>query len=137
MRKTETDNTMCTIGERVKRIRRASNKKLTQAQFGKIVGLSQAAVARLENGRLKRIEMNTVLLIANTFGVSVDYLLGREVSTMPAKESQVSDKGRRYADVLEEIRRMNDEDRAFIEGIIVGLKNRRAAVPPAPSREGM
>lgn len=63
-------------GERLKILRK--EKKLTQAQLGKILNISDAAINRYEKG-LRQPDTITLNKIAEFFDVSVDYLLNRTV----------------------------------------------------------
>ena len=52
------------------------------------LGISAPSVANWERGKTKPTRENTIRL-ADLYGVSVDYLLGRTDATSPAEESQV------------------------------------------------
>ena len=52
-------------------------KGLTQKDLGKILGVSDGAVANYENGK-REPNLETVLRLADLFGVTTDWLLGRE-----------------------------------------------------------
>lgn len=60
---------------RIKELR--VEKKITQSQLAKILGVNQTAVGKYERGDL---EPNIQILnnLADFFGVSIDYILGRE-----------------------------------------------------------
>ena len=63
------------FGERIKRIR--ENKKLTQREFAQMVGVTAATVNSWEkSGKFPSVDM--AAKIADTFGVSLDWLCGRE-----------------------------------------------------------
>lgn len=55
-------------------------KKLSQSALAEIVGMSQATVASWENGTRKP-DVETVSYLADYFGVTVDYLMGRDEPT--------------------------------------------------------
>lgn len=63
------------LGQRLKTLREA--KRLTQRELGDMVGVSDSAVGQWENDRR---EPSVIILVklAQIFGVSVDYLLGRK-----------------------------------------------------------
>ena len=63
------------IGERLKELRK--NAKISQEKLGKLVNVSQQAVAKWENN-VAEPDQKTLLKIAEFFNVSTDYLLGRE-----------------------------------------------------------
>ena len=63
---------MKSIGERIKEIRKESG--LSQQMFGKVLAVSQDTVSLWENGRsLPTAEF--LIAMAQSFGVSVDYIL--------------------------------------------------------------
>ncbi|MCC8128259.1 MAG: helix-turn-helix domain-containing protein [Clostridiales bacterium] len=56
-------------------IRRLRNdRNLTQAELGKIIGVSQQIISRMERDR-NRIEIDNLISLADYFGVSTDYIL--------------------------------------------------------------
>ncbi|HAK1028920.1 TPA: helix-turn-helix transcriptional regulator, partial [Listeria monocytogenes] len=59
---------------RLKQLRKNNNK--TQEDISKILGISRGAYSHIENGR-NEPDMETIVKLANIFGVSTDYLLGR------------------------------------------------------------
>ncbi|EAG7674311.1 XRE family transcriptional regulator, partial [Listeria monocytogenes] len=61
-------------GNRLKQLRKNNNK--TQEDISKILGISRGAYSHIENGR-NEPDMETIVKLANIFGVSTDYLLGR------------------------------------------------------------
>ena len=61
------------IAARIKEIR--LEHRLNQSQFGEKLAVSQDTVSLLENGKSVPTTEH-VILIATTFGVSADYLLG-------------------------------------------------------------
>lgn len=69
------------LGSRIKKIRQ--EKQLTQAEFGKLLNLSESTISLYESGK-RQPEYDTLIKIAELFDVSIDYLLGRtDVSTNP------------------------------------------------------
>ena len=64
-----------TLSERLFRLRNENN--LTQEQAAEAVGISRVALTRYENGQ-RMPKMNIVDSLAKVYGVSVDYLMGRE-----------------------------------------------------------
>ncbi len=63
------------FGQRLKELR--EDKKLSQRQLAKTLGTSQPNLQRWEKG-LFEPDQNTMIVIAEYFGVSADYLLGLE-----------------------------------------------------------
>lgn len=62
------------FGNRLKQLRKNNNK--TQEDISKILGISRGAYSHIENGR-NEPDMETIVKLANIFGDSTDYLLGR------------------------------------------------------------
>lgn len=61
------------LGERIKALR--IEKQLTQKKLGKYLGVSEVSVRCWENGT-KSPSMSAIILLANLFNVTTDYLLG-------------------------------------------------------------
>lgn len=61
-----------TLQERIKKVRR--DAKLTQAKFGKIIGLSEGSMTNIETGRDKPGEAR-LYLIAEKFNVNPEWLI--------------------------------------------------------------
>ena len=64
-----------TIGERLKDLR--VERKLTLEQLAAEVGISKSALGKYESDNGKDISPYSILLLADYYGVSCDYLLGR------------------------------------------------------------
>lgn len=62
------------IGENLKRLRK--ERKLSQAEISKILGIAQTTYAGYENNKHEP-DLKTLLAIADYFMVSLDYLFGR------------------------------------------------------------
>jgi len=65
------------IGENIKKIRTAKN--ISQAEFANLFDLGRASVGAYEEGRSEP-KIDTIIQIANTFSVSIDVLLKRELT---------------------------------------------------------
>ncbi len=64
------------IGKRIKELR--IKKGLSQQQLGDIIGVTKVSICGYENGtRIPSLE--TFELMSDLFGITTDYLLGREV----------------------------------------------------------
>ena len=59
------------IGKRIKNLRR--DKKLTQAQFGELIGASRQYVGKIENGQV--ISVKQIAVIAEKTDVTMDYIV--------------------------------------------------------------
>ncbi len=98
---------MATTGDRIKEIR--TKKELTQDQLSEKAHISKGFLSDIENNK-RNISSMKLLEIANTLGVSVDYLLkGDEVNskassevTIPNDLSQAAEElGLSYSETLE------------------------------------
>ena len=65
---------MANFSERIKELRRKHG--MTQAAVGKIIGVRQDSVSTYERG-LNYPEVRNLMVLADYFDVSIDYLLGR------------------------------------------------------------
>lgn len=61
----------------LKQLRKKS--RVTQTQLGEYCGYSHAAVVNWENGQ-REPSIETLIKIADFFGVTIDYLVGREIT---------------------------------------------------------
>lgn len=68
---------MSFIGKNIKKIR--TLKKLNQSEFAKIFDLNRGNISAYEEERAEP-KINTIIQIANTFGVSVDLLITNELT---------------------------------------------------------
>lgn len=64
--------------ERLKTLRKTTG--LSMKEFGSYFGLAESTISLYENGK-RQPDNDTILRFADYFGVSVDYLLGREEKT--------------------------------------------------------
>ena len=63
------------LGDRIKELRKA--KRLSQSDFAIILDVSQGAVTQWERG-VRKPDVDMLQAIADYFGVTTDYLLGRD-----------------------------------------------------------
>ena len=68
---------MSVIGKNIKKIRTA--KKISQSEFSDLFSLSRASVGSYEEGRAEP-RIDTIISIANHFGLSIDALLTKELT---------------------------------------------------------
>lgn len=66
---------VCDFGTILKQLRKSHN--LTQQELGLHIGLSKAVISKYENG-MGYPTFDILILIADYFGVTTDYLLGVE-----------------------------------------------------------
>ena len=65
------------LAERLKLLRKA--KKLTQKQMGELLGCTERHYQKIEYGHVN-VPATTLIQLADFFGVTTDYLLGRSDS---------------------------------------------------------
>ena len=65
---------MTNFSKRIKELRLANS--MTQEALGKIIGVRQDSVSIYERGR-NYPEVRNLIILADYFGVSIDYLVGR------------------------------------------------------------
>ena len=65
---------MANFSERIKELRHKRN--MTQEAVGKVLGVRQDAISTYENGK-NYPEIRNLIILADYFGVSLDYLMGR------------------------------------------------------------
>ena len=103
--------------ERLKQLRKA--KGVTQDSVASILGITRAAYTNIENGK-RQPAFDTMETLADYFGVSVDYLLGRaeltENKINPIPEDEVD------SEILERFANLTPAQQekvaAFIEGLL-------------------
>lgn len=86
-----------------------TNAGYTQGQVGEIMGVTQSTYSYWESGRTK-IDSVSLKKLAALFGVTTDYLLGRDDPTPPV-DAQLSDID--YA-LSGEIRELSDDEKKDI-----------------------
>lgn len=72
---------------RLKELRKQTGE--TQEQIAALIKITRAAYTNIENGK-REPDYETLSLLADHFGVSVDYLLGREdIKKSPSEEEEL------------------------------------------------
>ena len=95
---------MVDFSVRLKQLR--NDKHLTQAQVAERIGVTTSMVSAYESD-LKAPGLDTIIRIANLFGVTVDYLLCRE--------------DKRFIDISD----LNDEEAAVICNMVEILRKKK------------
>lgn len=73
------------VGKRIKDLRIEQN--LSQQQLGDLLGVTKVSICGYENGsRIPSLDIFDAM--ADIFGVSTDYLLGREISIASEEETE-------------------------------------------------
>ena len=80
---------MSLIGKNIKKIRMV--KKMSQLEFARLFNVARPSVGAYEEGRAEP-KIDTVILIANEFGISIDALLTREITINELLKFSILDK---------------------------------------------
>jgi transcriptional regulator with XRE-family HTH domain len=98
------------FGETLRTLRERHD--MTQEALGKILNVTQSTIAYYESGK-KQPTLETLLIIADYFEVSTDYLLNRTNSISAASKIPKSD-----IELLNKINNLSDKNRKEIESYI-------------------
>ncbi len=102
---------------KIKELRKT--KGLTQIQFCQQMNIGQATLSGWECGKWEP-DNKTLIKLADFFGVSVDYLLGRENKNLIERPPyEITDK--QTLDVVKLFKYMNDIQKAQVLGYAVAL----------------
>lgn len=90
------------VGRRIKDLRIEQN--LSQQQLGDLLGVSKVSICGYENGsRIPSLDIFNAMI--NIFGVSADYLLGREMFVVAEEESEyLAHLSKEEVDLVHELR---------------------------------
>ena len=90
------------IGKRIKDLR--IEKGMSQQDLGDLVGVTKVSICGYENGT-RTPSLETFDLLADIFGVSADYLLGREVPIVNEMNNEfIGSVSRDDIDIIQEFR---------------------------------
>ena len=98
------------FGENIRKLR--DRHDMTQEALGKLLNVTQSTIAYYESGK-KQPTLETLIIIANYFEVSTDFLLNRTNVVSTASEISKSD-----SELLNKINKLSDENRKEIESYI-------------------
>jgi transcriptional regulator with XRE-family HTH domain len=110
------------LGKRIEKLRK--QKGLTQSELGKAFGFRDSTISQYETGKRKP-DSDTLGKIADYFGVSTDYLLGKTNDRYLANDETPEE----IAEIFDFIRRKSrdmtpDERKQLIKGIKAFIKAR-------------
>lgn len=86
--------------ETIRNLRKS--KKMTQDELAKKIGVARPMISAYENGT-KQPSHETLMRIAHTFGVSMDYLYGFQMGQRAREYVDVTGLERRYRILIEEL----------------------------------
>jgi len=98
------------FGENLRKLR--DRHDMTQEALGKLLNVTQSTIAYYESGK-KQPTLETLIIIADYFEVSTDFLLNRTNVVSTASEISKSD-----SELLNKINKLSDENRKEIESYI-------------------
>lgn len=104
---------------RLKELR--EGKKLTQSQLGEQIGAKKSAISLWESGK-RQPDKDTLIRLAALFGVSVDYLLGRDEQETPIKENTPAERRAEAKALLED---MTDDEYERALAVLKLLKSNK------------
>jgi len=110
------------FAERLQALR--DERKLTNAELGKAVGLSHVSIGNFLDGQLPKSEH--LMALAKFFGVSTDWLLGRETeaSSAPARVLRENPPGYLLDDAIAELEALKEQVQS-LERALRRLKEQR------------
>ena len=114
---------MSVLGSNIRKLR--ENRGLTQAQLGEKIGLAESTISLYEAGK-REPDNATLARLADFFGVSVDYLLGRTSTTQVSPNAAPAVSPEDLA-LLEKLKNLSPEKRKAIE-ILAGDDEQAAGV---------
>jgi len=108
------------LGINIRKLR--DSRSLTQFHLGEKIGVAESTISLYESGK-REPDIATLNNIANFFGVSIDYLLGREnistASVTPAPQTtELSQEDLALLEVARQLKNLPDTDRKEIESYI-------------------
>lgn len=102
------------FGQNLQKLR--TNNNMTQGDLGKLLNVTQSTIAYYESGK-KQPSLETLIVIADYFRVSVDYLLDRmNLDTSPTP--QTTGLSQENLNLLRKLNHLTDIDRKEIESYI-------------------
>ncbi len=75
------------IGERLRKLRKANS--LTQEQVASYLNVAKSTISQYENN-INEPDIETIVKLADWYGVTLDHMLGRELYPLPANEQEQS-----------------------------------------------
>lgn len=96
-----------TFGKRLLQLR--ESRSLDQIQLGEILNLSRSTISAYEQDK-RSPSPDTIILIANYFKVSTDFLLKGEVKN---EEDEIQSETKAF---LERINKLGEKERAYLKG---------------------
>lgn len=106
------------IGETIKIER--TKRKISQAKLGEILQITQQAVGKWEKG-LAEPDSKMIVQLADLFGCTTDYLLGREERKDLIKRPAYDITDQKLVDFMKLYEVMTEIQKAQVLGYVIGL----------------
>ena len=109
---------MATTAERIKKLRIQHN--LSQTELAKLVGVKSNTVSTWERGTRKP-DFNVLCKLSNSFGVSIEYILGETANSISENENDYSSSSVLADDVYYMVKkycRLTDKSQKIIENMV-------------------
>lgn len=98
------------------------DRHLSQAEMAGLMSVSPATVSNYETGRYAP-SLDTVVWLAEFFGVTTDYLLGRTSDSVSAKKlEQEYVNGKTVGEIVDLLLSMRKENRELAEGMLQAIR---------------
>ena len=99
---------------RIKTLRNAQTPKMSQEKLGRLVGVGRTAVAMWETDKSEP-DNATLIKLAEVFGVSADYLLGRtEQKEQPPTVSGEEPLDEQEKQIMELVTKLSPDQKEFL-----------------------
>lgn len=98
-------------------------RKLTQEELADYINVSKSTYSRYESGTTEP-DMDTLNKLADFFNVSVDYLLGREESSIERLEKNLARLDPRIQQAYHSLQNMDEEDLAMTLELIKVIESK-------------
>ena len=109
---------MATTAERIKKLR--IQHTLSQTELAKLVGVKSNTVSTWERGTRKP-DFNVLCKLSNSFGVSIEYILGETANSISENENDYSSTSVLADDVYYMVKkycRLTDKSQKIIENMV-------------------
>ncbi len=110
------------------------DRHLSQAEMARLMSVSPATVSNYETGRFFP-SLDTVIWLAEYFGVTTDYLLGRTSDSIAAKTlEQEFVSGKTVGEIVELLLSLSRENRELAESVLQAIRVYNAVQPESGKR---
>lgn len=109
----------------VKNLRKLRTEKgISQQALAEIIGISQQSVNKYENRNIEP-DITTLILIANYFNTSVDYLIGNTEINHIIESIEPYELNENEASLINDFRKLNETEKESIKTVITNYLNKK------------